>query len=127
MVKVKIIKLPKCVTEDDKYIKLGQVYEAFELRDEKSESDFYKHFFVLNLGWGIFNIALENVEVIEGDANEKVGDNNNNIVKSYSQQKILLVEDGSVDIDSLEEWCNEQNIKLIVYRSGANKPEFLEY
>ena len=125
MVRVKVIKLPKCVTEDDKYIKLGQVYEAFELRDEKSESDFYKHFFVLNIGWGIFNIEPENVEVIEDDANEKVGDNNNNIVKSYSQQKILLVEDGSVDIDNLEEWCTEQNIKLIVYRSGANKPEWL--
>ena len=38
-------------------------------------------------------------------------------------EKILLVEDGSVDVDYIEE---DLGIKCIVYRQGANKPEWLE-
>lgn len=122
MVRVKIIKLPNGMKEDE-WIKIGKVYEAFELRDEKCKDDYYKHFFALNLGICIFHIAPENVEVIEDYVNKKVGDNN--VIIKSSQQKILLVEDGSVDIDDLEDWCGRQDIKLIVYRNGANKPEWL--
>lgn len=41
----------------------------------------------------------------------------------FVQNKILLVEDGSVDVDDIEE---NLGIKCIVYRQGANKPEWLE-
>ena len=39
--------------------------------------------------------------------------------------KILLVEDGSVDVDELQNLFDEQymKIKIIIYRQGAPKPE----
>ena len=46
--------------------------------------------------------------------------------KEAPTSQILMVEDGSVDVDDLAEWCADNSIKLIVYRQGANKPEFLK-
>lgn len=42
--------------------------------------------------------------------------------------KILLVEDGSIDIDGLEQFIDEHNlkIKIVVYRQGSVPPRFLE-
>ena len=136
MVKVKIIKLPEGLSEDDKYIKLGQVYEAFELGDEECGDNFYKHFYALNLGWGIFHIAPEAVEVVE-DASfvvppQPTPEELDKILKGIKSQgvvqvpklttKILLVEDGSVNEDELK----SQDIPYIVYRQGANPPFILE-
>ena len=124
MVIVKVIKLPDGVSEDDKYIKLNQIYEAFELADPDATDDFFNHFFALNIGIGTYIIRPECVVIIENDMNEKVSDNN--VIIKSSQQKILLVEEFSVNkVEELEEWCNKQNIKLIVCRKGANKPEWL--
>ena len=41
--------------------------------------------------------------------------------------KILLVEDGSIDIDGLEQFIDEHNlkIKIVVYRAGSVPPCFL--
>lgn len=41
--------------------------------------------------------------------------------------KILLVEDGSIDVDSLEHFIDEHNlkIKIVVYRAGSVPPCFL--
>ena len=41
--------------------------------------------------------------------------------------KILLVEDGSVDIDELNQFIDDHNlkIKIVVYRQGALPPKFL--
>ena len=39
--------------------------------------------------------------------------------------KILLVEDGSVDIDTLESELLDMGIKVIVYRQGSQKPELI--
>lgn len=41
--------------------------------------------------------------------------------------KILLVEDGSIDVDSLEQFIDEHNlkIKIVVYRAGSIPPCFL--
>lgn len=134
MVKVKIIKLPNGVPEDDKYVKLGQVYEAFELRDEKSESDFYKHFFALNLGWGMLYIEPENIEVIEEENDtpdeldafkmfaEMKKSNQTCIAVPKSKRYFLMVEDGSVNEDEL----NAKDIPYIVYRQGAHPPFILE-
>lgn len=133
MVKVKVIKLPDGVPEDDRYIKLGQVYEAFELRDEESESCFYKHYFALNIGFGIYHILPENVEIIDESVfitptqedleNCLKGLENQEFVKvPSSKQKILLVEDGSVDETEL----NAKDIPYLVYRQGATPPFILE-
>lgn len=44
--------------------------------------------------------------------------------------KILMLEDGSVDTDDLEneiyDYERLENTKLIVYRQGSQKPEYLE-
>lgn len=41
--------------------------------------------------------------------------------------KILLVEDGSIDIDGLEQFIDEHDlkIKIVVYRAGSVPPCFL--
>lgn len=41
--------------------------------------------------------------------------------------KILLVEDGSIDVDDLEQFINEHDlkIKIVVYRAGSVPPCFL--
>ena len=45
------------------------------------------------------------------------------IINKISGDKILLVEDGSVDIDKLE----EDGFYVIVYRQGANPPMWLTH
>lgn len=44
------------------------------------------------------------------------------------EYKILLVEDGSVDVDDLEQFIDEHNlkIKVVIYRAGSMPPKFLE-
>lgn len=134
MVKVKVIKLPDGVPEDDKYIKLGQVYEAFELRDEECDDNFYKHFYALNIGVGVFHIKPEDVEVIE---ETKETPDELDAFKMFAERKklnqtfttmpkhkrnFLMVEDGSVNEDELK----SQDIPYIVYRQGAQPPFILE-
>lgn len=43
--------------------------------------------------------------------------------------KLLLVEDGSIDIDKLQQFFDEQHmkIKIVIYRMGAPKPELKEF
>lgn len=126
MVRVKIVKLPEGIRDDDPLIKLGQVYEAFELRDEKCWDDFYKHFFALNIGVGIFQINPENVEIVEEEPTvEVIADEKVQKVLN-GKPRILMVEDGSVDVDDLEEWCEQNNIKLIVYKKGSVLPFWLK-
>ena len=45
------------------------------------------------------------------------------------KQKVLLVEDGSVDVDELQQFFDEQDmkIKIVIYRQGAPKPELKEF
>lgn len=47
--------------------------------------------------------------------------------KELEDYKILLVEDGSIDIDSLEQFIDEHKlkIKMVVYRAGSVPPCFL--
>ena len=44
-----------------------------------------------------------------------------------SEWEILLVEDGSVDVDELEQFISEHNlkIKVVLYRQGSLPPKFL--
>lgn len=62
--------------------------------------------------------ALENGSNIKWQKVESETSKTNRTTK-----KFLLVEDGSVDVDFIE---NEYDIHCIVYRQGANKPEWLE-
>ena len=43
--------------------------------------------------------------------------------------KILLVEDGSIDVDELQQFFdeNDMKIKIVIYRQGAPKPELKEF
>ena len=100
MVKVKIIK----DTEFgglQKY--LGQIYEAFIDKYSANEDGY-----CVNFNDKINFVPKEYCEVVE----ETIG-----------TKKVLLVEDGSVDVDYIEE---ELGIKCIIYRQGANKPEWLD-
>ena len=47
--------------------------------------------------------------------------------KRPEDYKILLVEDGSIDVDALERFIDEHNlkIKIVVYRAGSVPPCFL--
>ena len=54
--------------------------------------------------------------------NEELEEENNKLKKSL-KNKILLVEDGSVDIDKLE----KDGFYIIVYRQGAKPPMWLTH
>ena len=43
--------------------------------------------------------------------------------------KYWLIEDGSVDVDELQQFIDENNlkIKIIVYRQGATNPELKSF
>ena len=43
--------------------------------------------------------------------------------------KYWLIEDGSVDVDDLQQFIDEKNlkIKIIIYRQGATKPELKSF
>ena len=43
--------------------------------------------------------------------------------------KYWLIEDGSLDVDELQQFIDENNlkIKIIVYRQGAAKPELKDF
>ena len=45
--------------------------------------------------------------------------------KQQQKWKYLLVEDGSIDVDELEQFFEENNqkIKIIIYRQGSIKPK----
>lgn len=47
--------------------------------------------------------------------------------KEPEDYKILLVEDGSIDVDSLEQFIDEHDlkIKIVLYRQGSVPPRFL--
>lgn len=46
---------------------------------------------------------------------------------NQEQYKILLVEDGSIDVDELKQFIDEHDlkIKIVVYRAGSIPPCFL--
>lgn len=122
-------------TEEGEYV--GKEYDAFKTKrmvDDKEEITYH-----LDFGDGIYFADAVQVEELDPSLDyrdedgvlksirEKVEMQPPQPIRVFTQtKKILLVEDGSVDIDNLEEWCNNQNIKLVVYRSGANKPEIIE-
>lgn len=49
----------------------------------------------------------------------------NTLFLPNNRRGILLIEDGSVDIDALEGELMGMGIKILVYRSGSQKPDFI--
>lgn len=115
MVKVKIIENPHVDGEDsDKYV--GNIYEAFI--DNRFEEGY-----CVNLLDNIWFIQKKYCEEI----NECIEQNEeyrciSTPKEKVNYDKILLVEDGSVDVDYIED---ELGIKCIIYRQGSNKPQWL--
>ena len=95
MVNVKIIK--DTINNDlSKYI--GKTYEAFI--DNR-----YEDGYCVNLE--------DDIRFVQKECCKEIINTN----------KVLLVEDGSVDVDYIED---ELKIKCIIYRQGSQKPEWLE-
>ena len=109
MVKVKIIKNNP---QNELYKYVGNIYEAFI-------DNHFEEGYCVNLLDNILFVPKEHCEEI----NEGVEQNEKYEYIAIPNEKILLVEDGSVDVDYIEE---DLGIKCIVYRAGANKPEWLE-
>ena len=72
--------------------------------------------------------AIDDIAPYEKDRN--FADNyrkwlkNLNDIKRLTTRKILLIEDGSVDGNNIEE-LSDMNYKVVVYRQGANLPTLL--
>lgn len=125
MVKVKLVKLTDEMLEycgDYEKFQVGKTFEALEIHNERNEEN-HKHQYVLNMGDHVWFVPMEICEVVErfGQVTQ-VANTQNQEVPVKPTSRILLVEDGSVDIDHIEE---DLGIDCIVYRSGANKPEWL--
>lgn len=117
MVKVKIIN-----TEwEDLKRYVGNTYDAVKLEFDDGRVDY--HVQVKKDMMAMF--SQFDVEEIQDEPEASVSEHKTETVKPTN--KILLVEDGSTDTDDLRQWCTTQNIKLIVYRSGSPKPEFMKY
>ena len=117
MVKIKVIKAAWEAEEE----LVGNIYEAFEMKHPDGRMDYCTHTHPGSLTC----IQPENCEVVEDEvSNTLATEEQKHVANSTSQ--ILMVEDGSVNENELAEWCENNGIKLIVYRHGANKPEFLK-
>ena len=116
MVKVKIIENPYVYRKDgDKYV--GNIYEAFI--DNRLREGYCVN--LLDDIWFIPKKCCE--EVNEGVNKTEKYEYTATPNEKTDSSKFLLVEDGSVDVDDIAE---NLGIKCIVYRQGANKPEWLE-
>lgn len=126
MVRVKVIKLNEeyldIATEEEKQ-RVGNIYEAFHIVDDYQQIERYQKQYAINLGTCIWFVPEECCEVIP-EIEPTLSENPQTQKPSQYKRKFLLVEDGSVDIDQIEE---EFGIDCIVYRQGAKKPEWLEY
>lgn len=49
--------------------------------------------------------------------------------KKKTEWKYMLIEDGSVDVDELQQFFDKHNmnIKIIIYRAGSLKPELKDF
>ena len=120
MVRVKLIKHPEENPNPQDPLKVGEIYEAFESKWGREQR------YALNVnGEFVYFAPKEDCEIVEEEPTVEVIVDGQVKKVLNGKTRILIVEDGSVDVDSLEEWCEQNNIKLIVYRNGANKPEWL--
>lgn len=118
--KVKVIQLDDrydYLYTDEERERVGKVFEALKYHDTYDADERYHDMYALNLGNCIWYLPAFCCEVVE----EPIIENNTNQTNQARQSNILLVEDGSVDIDKLV----EDGFYVIVYRSGATLPRLL--
>ena len=124
MVRVKVIKIDEryeeYATQEEKD-RVGEIFEAFVINDEYQQDERYKTQYALNLHKCVWFVPADCCEVVEG-LTTKENNSKYETHKPNSTSGILLVEDGSVDIDHIED---DLGIPCIVYRQGSNKPEWL--
>lgn len=127
MVRVKVIKIDErheeYATQEEKD-RVGEIFEAFVINDEYQQDERYKTQYALNLHKYVWFVPADCCEVVEEKPTMKEF---KELLKTGQyevippEHRILLVEDGSVDTEHLE----KLGINYIIYRSGANKPEWL--
>lgn len=78
---------------------------------------------------GVGNMNTYNNEPINNNGQPIYMNTNNEFGNALflpnNRRGILLVEDGSVDVTALEGDLMGMGIKILVYRSGSQKPEFI--
>ena len=120
--KVKVIKLDDRYPEEEQSYektRIGQVFEAFRNYNQYADEG-YQEVYALNVQEGVWFMPVQFCEVVEEgttlctDTFETKTTNN--------KDKILLVEDGSVDTDKLE----EDGFYVIIYRQGSTPPMWLK-
>jgi hypothetical protein len=124
MVRVKLVKIDAeymLMATDEEKNRIGEIFEAFEINDEYAQKEKYKKQYALNLHKHIWFVPTDWCEVVEGLATIE-NNSEDETHKTNRTGSILLVEDGSVDIGYIED---DLGIPCIVYRQGANKPEWL--
>ena len=119
--KVKVIKLDERYLDyatDEEKGRVGKIFEALKFHDNHNPDERYYNMYALGLEDGVWFLPASWCEVVEeGTINPDTQETqHSNITKD-----ILLVEDGSVDIDKLE----EEGFYVIVYRQGAKPPMLL--
>ena len=118
--KVKVLQLDdRCeFPSDEEKEKIGKIFNALQFEDSLQENEKYKKMYALELPDGIWFIPAYFCEVVE----EHTFETEQAISKNANfPNGILLVEDGSVDIDKLE----EDGFYVISYRQGSEPPKFL--
>ena len=121
MVRVKLIKHPAENPDPQDPLQVGEIYEAFETMWYEEQR------YALNVnGENIYFAPKEDCEIVEEESTvEVIADEKVQKVLN-GKPRILMVEDGSVDVDDLEEWCEQNNIKLIVYKKDSVLPFWLK-
>lgn len=120
--KVKLIKLcerDEPYVTDEERERVGKVFEALKYHCEYDRDERYHDMYALNLGDGIWFVPAFCCEEVEETINVS---NAQEPQQMRFKNEILLVEDGSVDVDHIE---NELGISCIVYRQNSRKPEWL--
>lgn len=125
--KVKVIKLDDRIADyapTEEKERVGKVYKALKYHNEYDADERYHDWYVIGLENCAWHIPAFCCEVVEEEPTieefkESLKTKQWEVIPP--QDRVLLVEDGSVDTTELE----ELGIKYIVYRSGARPPEWL--
>ena len=117
MVKVKILNTDEGLPDHS----VGKTFDALKFTD----GDGYIRYYI-KIDGGYPYMAFTSCEEVVEEPTQEVTECSTKETTKTNNNKILLVEDGSVDVDDLEEWFGDKGVKVVVYRQGANKPEFIE-
>ena len=119
--KVRVIKLDEryaeFITEEERQ-RVGKVFEALEYNNNFEKDEKYQKMYALGLEDGIWFLPTFCCKIVE----EGIINNDVPQPQINNPHSILMVEDGSVDVDKLE----NDGFYVIVYRQGAVPPMWLK-